>query len=120
MAIQIENLKNSNVRYEAELKKNELSIDTIKDKDIIFNTGFPSRGVVDAVFEWLDTGNTGENIQLINFLFRNSETHERDNLKRGRPYKLLQRNQFLLFLCRVWLGLLEYDLSYHFNKADQR
>lgn len=37
------------------------------------------------------------------------------NVKSGRPRKLSPENQFLMFLCRVKVGLFEYDLSNRFG-----
>lgn len=86
-----------------------LSVNDIKDDDIAFFTGFPNRVVFDAVFSFLNPGENGENILLY--------SGHKDEPKRTRPRKLSGRDQFLLFMLRLRLGLMELDLSYRFGIA---
>jgi hypothetical protein len=88
-------------------------VDDIKDCDICFYTGFPDREAFDTFFNFVNPGENGENvIRYGSDVEGESQTR---SVKKGRPFAISPRDQFLLFLCRVRLGLFEVDLSYRFG-----
>ncbi|XP_014675267.1 PREDICTED: uncharacterized protein LOC106815336 [Priapulus caudatus] len=88
------------------------SIDTIKDSDIPFYTGFPSRAVFDKVFAYFNPDPNGENLILNS---SDSKGVSATGTKTGRPRKPTPQNQFFLFLCRVRVGLMEQYLANRFG-----
>ena len=106
-----------------ELKQCEFAVDNVKPTDIVFFTGFSSIDVFNALLEFFNPGENGENVNMTNHDGQSSETYTLHPpmvspvtpSKRGRPRKLTPINQFFLYLCRVRLGLLEVDFSCRFR-----
>jgi hypothetical protein len=108
-------LKNENDDLKSVITSLKFSINNLNDKDINFYTGFASRAVFDAVLTFLNPGGQGENI-IMNTGNTTDESEETNaNVKGGRPRKLFPANQFLMFLCRVKVGLFEHDLACRFR-----
>ncbi|XP_070563903.1 uncharacterized protein [Ptychodera flava] len=91
------------------------------DNDIAFYTGFPDTKTFLDVFEFLDTGENGENVRYWNTgnekcNMDNSGT--RNNFHRnklGRPRSLEPLDEFFLILCRLRQGFPEHHLANLFN-----
>jgi hypothetical protein len=101
------------VSMEKQLTENRFSIDNLSDKDIVFYTGFSTRRTFNALLKFLNPGVNGENMIL-----KSSDSSGlvvETGVKRGRRRKLSPQDQFLLFLCRLRVGLLEYDLATRFR-----
>lgn len=81
----------------------KFAIENLNDKDVNFYTGFSSRAVFNEVLNFLNPGPNGENMILNTANIDEIQC----NVKSGRPRKLSQENQFLMFLCRVKVGLFE-------------
>lgn len=92
----------------------EFCIENIENKDICFYTVFPNPEVYDAVLTCLNPGPNGENLVYTRTDSR-PEIESTPLQKLGRPRQLSTPNQFILFLCRVRVGLFECDLAFKFN-----
>ncbi|XP_060595514.1 uncharacterized protein LOC132749672 [Ruditapes philippinarum] len=85
-------------------------MNNLKPSLVQFFTGFSSREVFDTVFELVNPGEKGKDIVM----YAKKHTEDEENrVKRSK--KLTPANQFLLFLCRVRVGLFEFDLAKRFN-----
>lgn len=82
------------------------------------DTGFPNRNVFERVFEFLEPGKEGENI---NYWHSDSpcndpspicQRDEEDVPKQGRPRQLNPKEEFFLTLCRLRQGFKEEHLSH--------
>ena len=89
------------------------------DKDVTFYTGFPTRIVFESVFEFLDPGNKGENINYWHSdasTTVNNQRCDEDAPKQGRPRQLNPKEFFLTlgktFLFRLRQGFKEEHLSH--------
>ncbi|XP_052775013.1 uncharacterized protein LOC128213399 isoform X2 [Mya arenaria] len=108
--------ENENIRNEIDKLKREkhssfiLCVKNLKPSEYPFYTGFPSKEVFDTVLELVNPGKCGENIVMYSQEDNGNETPMIEN-----PQKLSAANQFLLFLCRVRVGLLECDIARRFN-----
>ena len=68
------------------------------DKDVTFYTGFPTRIVFESVFEFLDPGNKGENLNYRHSddsVTVNNQWCDEDAPKQGRPRQLNPEEFFL-------------------------
>lgn len=89
------------------------SLDKMKmnDDDVKFYTGIPNYDRVIALYEYINPGDDCEHL-----MFWNSNTKKTGNKKSaGRPLKLKPKEQFLLVLMRLRLGLFEKDLADRFG-----
>ncbi len=89
------------------------------DKDMNFYTGFPDRSVFEAVFEYLEPGKEGENINYWHSV-EDSTVHTNQNCeehipKQGRPRLLDPKEEFFLTICRLRQGFKEEHLSHLYN-----
>ena len=86
------------------------------DKDLNFFTGFPDRFVFEAVFEYLEPGKEGENINYWHSTDESSvdanQNHENNIPKQGRPRILAPKEEFFLTICRLRQGFKEEHLSH--------
>lgn len=88
-------------------------------KDMNFYTGFPDRSVFEAVFEYLEPGKEGENINYWHSI-EDSTVHTNQNCeenipKQGRPRLLDPKEEFFLTICRLRQGFKEEHLSHLYN-----
>ena len=114
--------KSNTVRQENEILKSEIEklkrendsnlfcVENLKSTDFPFYTGFPSKEVFDTVLELVNPGERGEHIVMY---AQKDNDNETPMIK--KPRKLSPANQFLLFLCRVRVGLFECDLARRFK-----
>lgn len=110
----LENAESTIRQLQETVSSTKFCIENINDKDIPFFTGFPSKEVFHAVLTYLNPGPNGENLVYIRQESKPDVSSMSDR-KIGRPRKLSPEDQFLLYLCRVRLGLFECDLAYRFN-----
>ena len=93
-------------------KQSNFSMEKIKhsDKLVSFYTGFPSYKELEACFNVIDPGKNGENILYI-------DGHTSDDKRRpsSKPRKLDVKDEFLMCLVRLRLGLFSEDLAFRFN-----
>lgn len=82
-----------------------------KDNKLLqFYTGFTCSSDFESFFEFINCGENGENVRL-------TEAHVRDpkGSAKRRNRKLSGRDQLLLVLCRLKVGLYEQDLAFRFS-----
>jgi len=120
---QVTTLK-ENLKWEVEelthrigvLQARVFTIDSFQsNKDVTFYTGFPSRTVFESVFEFLDLGKKGENINYWHSddsATDNNQRCDKDAPKQGRPRQLYPKEEFFLTLCRLRQGFKEEHLSH--------
>lgn len=114
MLKEFEKLKLKNLTLKSNINLLKFAIENLNDKDVNFYTGFSSRAVFNEVLNFLNPGPNGENM-ILNTANIDNIDEIQCNVKSGRPRKLSPENQFLMFLCRVKVGLFEYDLSNRFG-----
>lgn len=90
-------------------------------KSISFYTGFDSVEVFNALYEFLDPGEQGENIRYWNSSFTDKDTtvqtkDEDETIeltpKQGRPRLLHPKEELFIVLCRLRQGFAEEHLSH--------
>jgi len=104
-------LNETNELLKADLQEAIFCVDNIKESEFQFYTGFQSRKVFDIVLQMLDPGSNCENIVMV----QDKQSQSENVPKPIRSRKLSPENQFLLFLCRIKLGLYEMDLAKRFG-----
>jgi hypothetical protein len=82
-----------------ELRQCEFAVDNVRPSNIVFFTGFPSIEVFNAVLEFINPGENGQNVIMANLDGQSSSLTCTPSSKRGRPRKLTPRN---MCIWHVW------------------
>jgi len=104
-----EKLKAEIRQLKVDQETNSFCIENLNASEVQFYTGFSSKDMFNTVLELVNPGEKGENIVMYS---QKGGSKEQSACK---PRKLSPANQFLLFMCRVRVGLFEYDLARRFN-----
>lgn len=98
-----------------QLEEQMFSLKNISSNDslVAFYTGFPNYETMMALYDFLDPGARGENINY--WLSGKEVAGNAKPVKQGRPRSLKPVDEFFLTLCRLRQGFAELHLAHLFN-----
>lgn len=98
-----------------QLEEQMFSLKNISSNDslVAFYTGFPNYETMLALYDFLDPGARGENINY--WLSGKEVAGNAKPVKQGRPRSLKPVDEFFLTLCRLRQGFAELHLAHLFN-----
>ena len=122
---QIDELNQVQIKLESDILRGQANCDNIlkTDKDVVFYTGLPSKAVFDLLFEYVHP-----KVEHMTYWRGSSAVKKRmasgiqaraaKKKKVGRPRSCNQKDEMLLTLMKLRLGLLNKDLADRFQLAE--
>ena len=104
----------------SELKERTVSIEHIRESDQLcrFYTGFPNYGTYKALFDYLKDAVTKKRCWRGEEIIAKNHFSERCQSKPGPESKLTLKQEFLMVMMRLKVGLLQRDLARQFGVVE--